>query len=129
MGEVLMCVAGIPTFRGNSYPFKDGASFIYDGTPLVEQSRDRVRTQSHKSRVARFLIERCYSQGTPVLYVSINYRLGPLGFPQGPEVAKRGALNLGLYDQQVALQWVQKNIASFGGDPHKVCLPIAALLP
>ena len=53
--------------------------------------------------------------------MSINYRLGPLGFPQGPEAVKRGVLNLGLHDQRVALEWVQKNIASFGGDPRKVC--------
>ena len=51
----------------------------------------------------------------------MNYRLGPLGFPQGPEAVERGALNLGLHDQWVALQWVQHNIASFGGDPCKVC--------
>jgi len=75
------------------------------------------------------LIERRHSQGTPILYVSINYRIGPLGFPQGPEATKRGALNLGLHDQQVALQWVQKNIASFGGDPRKVCPHTVALLP
>ena len=54
--------------------------------------------------------------------MSLNYRLGPLGFPQGPEAVKKGALNLGLRDQWVALQWVQKNIALFGGDPRKVCL-------
>jgi hypothetical protein len=51
----------------------------------------------------------------------MNYRLGPLGFPQGPEAVERGALNLGLHDQWAALEWVQSNIASFGGDPHKVC--------
>ena len=62
-----------------------------------------------------------YPQGTPILYVSINYRLGPLGFPQGPEAVKRGVLNLGLHDQWTALEWVQVNIASFGGDPRKVC--------
>ena len=54
----------------------------------------------------------------------MNYRLGPLGFPQGPEAVDRAALNLGLHDQWVALEWVQKNIASFGGDPRKVC-PLA----
>jgi len=61
------------------------------------------------------------SQGTPILFVSINYRLGPLGFPQGPEAVERGVLNLGLHDQWTALEWVQVNIASFGGDPCKVC--------
>jgi Carboxylesterase family len=68
-----------------------------------------------------------HSQGTPILVVSMNYRLGPLGFPQGPEAVERGALNLGLHDQWAALEWVQKNIASFGGDPRKVCLLILAI--
>ena len=62
-----------------------------------------------------------HSQGTPIVYVSMNYRVGPLGFPQGPEAVQRGALNLGLHDQWAALEWVQYNIASFGGDPRQVC--------
>jgi len=70
-----------------------------------------------------------YSQGTPILFVSINYRLGPLGFPLGPKAVERGALNLGLHDQRVALQWVQENIASFGGDPRKVGSCVFVLLP
>jgi hypothetical protein len=56
----------------------------------------------------------------------MNYRLGPLGFPQGPEAVERGALNLGLHDQWAALEWVQSNIATFGGDPSKVCLLVPA---
>ena len=60
------------------------------------------------------------------MFVSMNYRVGPLGFPQGPEAVQRGALNLGLHDQWVALEWVQNNIASFGGDPRKVCLLVLA---
>jgi hypothetical protein len=51
----------------------------------------------------------------------MNYRVGPLGFPQGPEAVERGALNLGLHDQWAAFEWVQHNVASFGGDPRKVC--------
>ena len=43
-----MCVAATPLF-GETHSFTDGASLTYDGTPLVEQSKDRVRTQSHKS--------------------------------------------------------------------------------
>ena len=74
------------------------------------------------------LIDLNYSQGTPILFVSINYRLGPLGFPQGPEAVERGVLNLGLYDQWTALEWVQVNIASFGGDPCKVCPRILVFL-
>ena len=57
-----------------------------------------------------------------MLYVSLNYRLGPFGFPQGHEAAQRGALNLGLKDQLAGLHWVQNNIVALGGDPHKVRL-------
>ena len=59
-------------------------------------------------------------QGTPVVFVSLNYRVGPFGFPQGDEAAARGALNLGLKDQLLALQWVQDHVSAFGGDPKKV---------
>jgi len=52
--------------------------------------------------------------------VSFNYRLGPLGFPQGQEAVDRHALNLGLKDQQAALIWIRDNIDTFGGDKTKV---------
>ena len=55
-----------------------------------------------------------------MIFVSLNYRVGPLGYPQGAEAQSKGALNLGIKDVETALQWVQKNIAAFGGDPSKV---------
>ena len=57
------------------------------------------------------------------MYVSVNYRLGPFGWPQGAEAAERGLLNLGLKDQLAGLKWVQKNIRAFGGDPSRVMTP------
>ncbi|KAI0052988.1 esterase 1 [Auriscalpium vulgare] len=69
---------------------------------------------------ASTLISQSINRGTPTIYASMNYRLGPLGFPQGDEAASRNALNLGLRDQWTALEWVQSNIAAFGGDPGKV---------
>ena len=57
------------------------------------------------------------------MYVSIGYRVGVLGFPQGSEAEDRGVLNLGLKDQLTALQWVQNHIETFGGDPSKVRRP------
>jgi para-nitrobenzyl esterase len=60
-----------------------------------------------------------------VVLVSINYRLGLLGFFGHPALeaeAPAGPVNFGLYDQMAALQWVQQNIAAFGGDPQNVTL-------
>ena len=51
--------------------------------------------------------------------VSINYRLGLLGFLSMPGLIED---NLGLKDQQVALKWVHEHIGSFGGDHEKVTI-------
>lgn len=59
-----------------------------------------------------------------VVVVTLNYRLGALGFLPHPALtAESGESgNYGLMDQQKALQWVQHNIAAFGGDPKKVTI-------
>ncbi|KAF9475482.1 cephalosporin esterase [Pholiota conissans] len=57
-----------------------------------------------------------------VVVVVIQYRLGIFGFLPGQKVKDGGALNAGLLDQQFALQWVQKYINKFGGDPSKVTI-------
>jgi para-nitrobenzyl esterase len=57
--------------------------------------------------------------------VTINYRLGALGFLAHPALAARPggpAGNYGLMDQQAALRWVQRNIARFGGNPRDVTI-------
>jgi para-nitrobenzyl esterase len=59
-----------------------------------------------------------------VVLVTLNYRLGFLGFLAHPELDTAGArlANRGLLDQLSALEWVEKNIAQFGGDPGNVTL-------
>jgi len=61
-----------------------------------------------------------------VVVVSINYRVGPLGFLAHPELTKESSHqtsgNYGLLDQASALWWVHKNISAFGGDPEQVTI-------
>lgn len=56
-----------------------------------------------------------------VVVVTTNYRTNVFGFPSSPELPVTGH-NLGFLDQRFALEWVQRNIHAFGGDPDKVTI-------
>lgn len=84
-----------------SLGFEFGSTQTYDGSTFVQKS---------------------IALDEPVLYVAVNYRVGGFGFLAGQEVTNDGSTNLGLRDQRLGLQWVQDNIAAFGGDPTKVNL-------
>ena len=75
-----------------------GGSLIYEPSPLVLRGN--------------------------LIVVTINYRLGYLGFFAHHAIDGEGHLNgnYGLMDQQFALQWVKRNIAAFGGDPNRVTI-------
>ncbi len=82
--------------HGGALVFGAGHLPVYDGAPLARQD---------------------------VVVVTLNYRLGALGFFAHPALAAgeaRAPANFGLLDQIAALQWVQRNIAAFGGDPANV---------
>ncbi|KAH7413377.1 Alpha/Beta hydrolase protein [Cadophora sp. MPI-SDFR-AT-0126] len=81
--------------------FELGWNSMYDGAPWVEDSVE---------------------QGKPIIFVTVNYRVGGFGFLPGAEVLADGAANLGLLDQRLGLEWVADNIAAFGGDPDKVTI-------
>ncbi len=67
---------------------------------------------------ARWLVAR-----GDIVVVTINYRLGTLGFLAHPALGPAGDIgNYGLTDQQAALQWVHDNISQFGGDPDQVTI-------
>jgi carboxylesterase type B len=68
----------------------------YDGTSLVSRADNNL------------------------IVVSINYRLGGLGFLAGEPIVTQGDFNVGLHDQRAALEWVQSYIHLLGGDRHNV---------
>ena len=79
--------------------FSMGTSSFYDGAPLAEED---------------------------VVFVSINYRVGKIGYFAHPELSAENphgvSGNYGILDQIAALEWVQNNISKFGGDPAKVTI-------
>ena len=92
--------ASLPTMvwvHGGSFTTGSGSLSYYDGSRLAARG---------------------------AVVVSINYRLGALGFLHlaGLDDAYAGTSNLGLLDQRLALQWVQRHIAAFGGDPNRVTI-------
>jgi para-nitrobenzyl esterase len=85
--------------HGGALSGGSGSEPMYDGTRLAERG---------------------------VVVVTLNYRMGPLGFLVHPalsaESRRKISGNYGLLDQIAALQWVKRNIASFGGDPGNVTI-------
>ena len=88
-------------FHGGSYGWGAVSDPMYDGHNLIEKYPD-------------------------IILVTVEYRLGILGFidfssvPGGEDYSTSG--NLGLLDQVCALQWIQKNISAFGGNPDHVTI-------
>lgn len=81
--------------HGGAYVLGSSSQSLYDGRRLV---------------------------GDNVIVVTVNYRLGALGFVDLSSVDRRFDSNVGLRDALAALAWVRDNIAAFGGDPRRVTL-------
>lgn len=100
---------GMRTARRPVMVWIHGGSYVCDGTANPRNWGDRF-VKAHPG----------------VVFVSINYRLGLLGFldlsslTDGKAYARSG--NLGILDQVEALRWVKRNIAAFGGDPDNVTI-------
>ena len=101
--------AGLPVLvwvHGGAYIFGSGSQPLYDARALVSGAADS-------------------GDGSGAVVVTLNYRMGALGFLElsGFDAGdRRFDSNLGLRDVLRALQWVQENIAAFGGDPQQVTL-------
>ncbi|PHH66126.1 hypothetical protein CDD81_189 [Ophiocordyceps australis] len=68
------------------------------------------------------IVRKSIDMGRPIVFASFNYRLAHFGFSASRELQEAGLLNLGFEDQRLALKWIQKHIAAFGGDPSKVTI-------
>ncbi|KAJ3382480.1 hypothetical protein HDU84_004264, partial [Entophlyctis sp. JEL0112] len=58
----------------------------------------------------------------PIVVVTINYRLGVLGWLAGSDMLAINGTNLGMLDQRQAIKWTKEYIASFGGNPDKITI-------
>ncbi|KAF5858115.1 hypothetical protein ETB97_004881 [Aspergillus alliaceus] len=79
---------------GGAFTQGGTAVAFYDGTNLVEDNED-------------------------IIVVTFNYRVSVFGYPNAPDLTQQ---NAGLLDQRLAVEWVHRNIAQFGGDPSKIML-------
>ncbi|KAK6331980.1 hypothetical protein TWF718_002517 [Orbilia javanica] len=91
------------------------AVFLHGGGFLIGSAHDQRYNMT-------FLVDQSVKEGTPIIGININYRLGGLGWLASRQVAGTKNLNLGLKDQRTAFHWIQENIRAFGGDPKKVTL-------
>jgi para-nitrobenzyl esterase len=86
-------------FYGGGFSAGDGSEYRYDGESMAKRG---------------------------IVAVTVNYRLGIFGFLAHPDLTKESphhsSGNYGLLDQHAALEWVQQNIAAFGGDPARVTI-------
>ncbi|KAK6983276.1 neuroligin-4 Y-linked, partial [Biomphalaria glabrata] len=78
--------------HGGNFFYMSGSSLLFDGSALAQTG--------------------------DVVVVTMNYRLGALGFLMTGDTEDDARGNYGLYDQVMALKWVKVNIAAFGGDPN-----------
>lgn len=90
-------------------------AFIYGGGDSIGQIYDLAYEPGQ-------LISNAVQKGYPVLYVAMNYRVSVFGFAASDALNATGSLNAGLLDQRLGLNWIQKHIAAFGGDPDNVTI-------
>ncbi|KAL8852601.1 MAG: hypothetical protein Q9221_002481 [Calogaya cf. arnoldii] len=65
-------------------------------------------------------VTQAVSESKPLIFVSLNYRLGALGFFHSPQASELISPNNGLHDQLCAFDWIKTHITGFGGDPENI---------
>ena len=117
--------------RGESYTYSEDCLFLNVFTPETATEGDKlpVLVYIHGGGFTGGCGHEKHFDGPVwpahgVIGVTLNYRLGPMGFFCLPELEKEVGHtgNYGLYDQLTAIKWVKDNIASFGGDPENITI-------
>ena len=117
--------------KGESYNYDEDCLFLNIWTPADadESSRLPVLIYIHGGGFTGGCGHEKHFDGPVwakkgVVAVTVNYRLGPMGFACLPELKEQAGHtgNYGLYDQLAAINWVKKNISAFGGDGDKLTI-------
>jgi len=117
-------------------PTEDGANTKKNADDISSNDRgedEDIHDQNSKKPVMVYIHGGSYMEGTGnmidgsvlasygnVIVITINYRLGILGFLSTGDQAAKG--NYGLLDQIQALRWIEENVGAFGGDPKRVTI-------
>lgn len=95
--------------HGGAFTYAMGSAPMYDGRLMASNSASEL----HR----------------PTIIITLNYRIGVYGFLAGRDLqaygeayGESGSGNYGIWDQVIALRWIQQHIAGFGGDPKRVTL-------
>ena len=117
--------------KGDEYTYSEDCLFLNIFTPETAREGDRlpVLIYIHGGGFTGGCGHEQHFDGPVwpakgVIGVTINYRLGPLGFVCLPELKAEAGFtgNYGLFDQLTAMKWIRDNIAAFGGDPENVTI-------
>jgi para-nitrobenzyl esterase len=115
---------GLPPIGSHGQPpFDEDCLTLNVWTPAIDDYRRPVLVWIHGggfltgSGNLPFYAGDTFARDGDVVAISINYRLGPLGFLSGV-----GDANVWLTDQAAALRWIAANAAAFGGDPTRITL-------
>ena len=117
--------------RGETYTYSEDCLFLNIFTPETAKEGDKmpVLVYIHGGGFTGGCGHEKHFDGPVwpekgVIGVTLNYRLGPMGFLTLPELKEEAGFtgNYGLFDQMTAISWVRRNIAAFGGDPDNITI-------
>ena len=115
--------------KGESYTYSEDCLFLNVFTPEEKGEKRPVLVYIHGGGFTGGCGHEKHFDGPVwplegIVGVTLNYRLGPMGFMCLPQLAEEAGHtgNYGLYDQMTAISWVKHNIAAFGGDPENITI-------